>query len=140
MNIVLNCDSEQCPESKLGWVHTQVPGCAHHACALHLGRAHIARWALCREPCRRLCCARTLPCRRATAFTPDHDTKICIATQSLLRAARRVATLYRRPLSRYKNCIMTQLGLNQDTRALSPCRVGSCSVLRAVSWPCPTVL
>ena len=29
MNSVPNSDSKQCPESKLGWVHTLGPGCVH---------------------------------------------------------------------------------------------------------------
>ena len=140
MNIVLNSDSKQCPESKLGWVHTQVPGCAHPACALHPGRAHTARWALCRGPCHKMCCAHAVMSQSYCLHPRSRYKNLYSDSIPIARAARRVAALYRRPLSRYKNCIMTQLGLNQDTRVLSPRRVGSCSVLRAVSWPCPIVL
>ena len=42
MNSVSNSDSEQCPESRLGWVHkvhTLNPSCAHIASALRPGSA-----------------------------------------------------------------------------------------------------
>ena len=128
MNSDPNSDSKQCPESKLGWVHkvhTQGPGCAHTARTLRPGRATprsgAVSWRRIVAPLR-LCRSVHWLCRAP----PGHDTKFvsqhnpCRARWTVSQC--RVIALYRRPLSRYKNCIVTQLGLNQDTRSLSPRR------------------
>ena len=74
MNNVSNSDSEQCPESKLGWVHTHGPGCTlgrscrgthwHHVADLArpCRGAHLTVWRRTQDrvatqalPCRALC-------------------------------------------------------------------------------------
>ena len=99
MNSDPNSDSKQCPELKLGRVHSAHAHGPGRACTTHRPRQHYAQaahtaschnahsavsWhalASCRGcawpchsahwPCRRPCRSRTLSCRRP----PDHDTK-----------------------------------------------------------------
>ena len=126
MNSDPNSDSEQCTESKLGRVHnahTHGPGCAQTARAL---QCVVARAGPYRGPLP--CCVAPVPGRVAAC------TRVLAHRVAVPCRAQGWAVLYPfRPyrdtpcsqvalLSRYKNCIVTQLGLNQDMRALPPCR------------------
>ena len=116
MNSVSTNESEQCLESRLGWVHrvhTLNPGCAPTVRALRLGRTYSARWAPCRGlprpyrgfppavswSCRCAHVSAGAPCRSAAVFALDHDTifvsrldsPIASTTRRVARAAVRVA-------------------------------------------------
>ena len=145
MNIVPNSDSEQCIESKLSRVPnapTYGPSCAQATRAL---RRVVARWAVSWPP-PRPCRACALPCRCEHASAGA----LCRAQDNVVSqpfrpyrappaphrgACSTVSQRYCTPfrslshdtpnsqvtlLSRYKNCIVTQLELNQDTARYPP--------------------
>ena len=112
MNSVRDSDSEQCTESKLGWVHhvhtlTQ---------AARPGRAHSACWAPCRGP---------LPDR--IVVEPGR------VTMRMRTLARHVAALCHPPRSRYKNCIGT---LAPAARRVERPAARVAMPLRRVPGPC----
>ena len=115
MNSVPNSDSEQCIESRLGWVHrmhTLNPSCVPTARALRLGCGLGAvswRTLGCVVAPSRSCRRCPLPCRNLLSVT----IQVCIATQLL--AARRVA----RRIVRLPDYVAAPawlcLGLSRDT-------------------------
>ena len=94
MNSVPNSDSEQCPESKLGWVHrvrTLGTGCKHTAPRPRAQRAlGVLSWRTGRHVA-----GHALPCRG----------RVAVRTRTLVR---HVAALLPLPLVTIQNCIATQ--------------------------------
>ena len=117
MNSVPNSDSEQCPESKLGWVHRVHilgPGCAH---APHWAYRVVASQAPCHRPpptvswtSSRLCRSAHRSCRRschALCRAPVCATARRVASSSAMSRASR---LYRGACpAMSQHCIATQL-------------------------------
>ena len=156
MNSVLNNDSEQCPESKLGWVHqvdTLNPAYAHRPRALCPGRPcrgpvpdHIVAYGRsCHRP-GRPCCRLGWLCRNLYRDIPSTKVmracrvvhcRMCRSTPASCRRALRavsqpLAALHRDTRSppsqpRYNYYIATQLSAARTARRI----VGHL----AVSWP-----
>ena len=137
MNSVLNSDSEQCTESRLGWVHrvhTLNPGCAPTARTQPVSWHAIGRIVAPSRSCR----GSPLPCHCAHARTgapcrslPAYDTKIVsrhiASTASAPRALPCISQLpasYRgallRRIASLLQCIATQRSppppLSHDTK------------------------
>ena len=114
MNSVQNSDSEQCTESKLGWVH-QVHTLTQ---AVRTGRAHCTQAVRIARAGR--CVMASIGLYRAPPPPPPPPPPGRIVAEPDRVAARtraqgpcrcaqacRVASLCRAPRSRYKNCIAT---------------------------------
>ena len=166
MNSGPNSDSKQCPESKLGQVHsvhTLDPGCAHAARSLRLGpQCHVVSWralAPCRgcapavsQPVAGFVMAMSQACRCGYAVVSllvcitslyttaplGHDTSLY--HNKLLvacRVARRIACLPGCVAALARSCS----GLSRDTPSGQAMRAlpAMSQGLSAVSWPLLTV-
>ena len=132
MNSDPNSDSEQCTKSKLGRVHsahTHGPGCAHSAVSWHALGCIVAPSSAVSRLCSAVSCRCTYarvgsPCRSDAAFTLSHDTRNCIATQSLPHAVSRAlphVSLLSAPCRRaLRSSIAALVTMCRDTRFAPP--------------------
>ena len=154
MNSDLNSNSKQCPESKLGQVHSVHTPKAKASCTLHAGP--VVSWRTRRRVVafpwsyRSLCPAMSWSCCRCVAVCTGALARRVAAPCRSAVSQRRVATQGRvaGPFqSRYKICIATLApavrALLAVSCVLSCVSQASLAVSRArsaISWPYPAVL